>query len=135
MTSPAPEPPLVKTLSLRDGQRCWFENMPEDIIDEIDEYALELRFVSDPARGVDAVHIFESEPEVLAAKLPQFKTQIAKDGQIWVSWSRFDAERDSGLNETNVLQIGEDAGLVQTKACTLNAEWAAMKFVIPKAER
>ena len=27
--------PLAKKLSLRDGQRVWFDAMPEDVIDEM----------------------------------------------------------------------------------------------------
>ena len=37
MTAGYSETPLAKKLNLRDGQRCWFEHMPESVIDEIDE--------------------------------------------------------------------------------------------------
>ena len=40
--------PLAKKLSLRDGQRVWFDAMPESVQDEIGEYALELLFVGGP---------------------------------------------------------------------------------------
>jgi hypothetical protein len=43
--------PLAKKLGLRDGQRVWFSAMPESVCDEIDEYALELVPVEDPAEG------------------------------------------------------------------------------------
>ena len=59
--------PLAKKLSLRDGQRCWFHAMPEHVQDEIDEYALELIFVADPAEGVDAAHVFTTRRAELAA--------------------------------------------------------------------
>ena len=59
LTDPAASnPPLARKLNLRDGMRVWFLDMPEDAQDEIDEYALELTFVADPAEEIDAAHIF-----------------------------------------------------------------------------
>ncbi len=85
MTAGYSETPLAKKLNLRDGQRCWFDAMPGSIMDEIDEYALELSFVADPAEGIDAGHIFVTEESDLAAKLAHLRNQIDKKGQIWVS--------------------------------------------------
>ena len=47
--------------------RVWFDAMPDSVADEIDEYALELRFVADPAEGIDAAHIFVTERDALEA--------------------------------------------------------------------
>lgn len=74
--------PLVKKLTLRDGMRVWFDAMPEDVIDEIDEYALDLVFVADPAKGLDAAHIFVTERAALEAHLSALRHQISPDGQI-----------------------------------------------------
>ena len=57
MTGANPVPPLVRTLGLRDGQRVWFDAMPEHVIDEIDEYALELIFVATLSKVLTR-HIF-----------------------------------------------------------------------------
>ena len=67
--------PLAKKLSLRDGMRVWFDAMPEHVIDEIDEYALELTFVADPAKGLDAAHVFVTERAVLEAHLSALRHQ------------------------------------------------------------
>jgi len=80
--------PLAKKLNLRDGMRVWFDAMPDSVADEIDEYALELRFVADPAEGIDAAHVFVTARAELAARLQSLRHQMAPDGQIWVSWPK-----------------------------------------------
>jgi hypothetical protein len=80
--------PLAKKLNLCDGMRVWFDAMPAHVIDEIDEYALELKFVSDPAEGIDAAHVFVTERAALEAQLAALRHQIAPAGQIWVSWPK-----------------------------------------------
>ena len=127
--------PLAKKLNLRDGQVCWFDAMPESIMDEIDEYALELRFVADPAKGIDAAHIFVTEESDLAAKLSSLRQHIAKDGQIWVSWPKKGSSMETALDQAAVQRIGLASGLVDTKKCAVDEVWSGLKFVIPKADR
>ena len=127
--------PLAKKLNLRDGQVCWFDAMPDHITDEIDEYALELRFVADPAEGIDAAHIFVTDETDLAAKLASLRQQIAKDGQIWVSWPKKGSGKETALDQAAVQRIGIAAGLIDTKKCAVDEVWSGLKFVIPKADR
>ena len=127
--------PLAKKLNLRDGQVCWFDAMPESIMDEIDEYALDISFVADPAEGIDAAHIFVTEEGDLAAKLAQLRRQIAKDGQIWVSWPKKGSGHETTLDQAEVQRIGLASGLVDTKKCAVDEVWSGLKFVIPKADR
>lgn len=109
--------------------------MPESIMDEIDEYALELRFVADPARGFDAAHIFVTEEADLAAKLAMLKQHMARDGQIWVSWPKKGSGFETALDQAEVQRVGIAAGLVDTKKCAVDDTWSGLKFVIPKADR
>jgi hypothetical protein len=90
---------LVKKLTLRDGMRVWFDAMPEHVIDEIDEYALELLFVADPAEGIDAAHIFVTERAVLEQHLAALRNQISPEGQIWVSWPKKAAKLPTDITE------------------------------------
>ena len=135
MTSGYSETPLARKLSLRDGQRCWFDNMPESVQDEIDEYALELTFVGDPAEGVDAAHVFVTESEDLREKLAALRRQIAKEGQVWVSWPKLGSDPETGLDQAEVQRIGLASGFVDTKKCAVDEIWSGLKFVIPKADR
>jgi hypothetical protein len=127
--------PLAKKLSLRDGMRVWFDAMPEHVIDEIDEYALELFFVPDPAQGIDAAHIFVTERAVLEARLASLRHQIAPDGQIWVSWPKKTAKVPTDITEDTIREVCLPLGLVDTKVCAIDETWSGLKLVIRKELR
>ncbi|MDJ0641323.1 MAG: DUF3052 family protein [Erythrobacter sp.] len=127
--------PLAKKLNLRDGQRCWFENMPGSVQDEIDEYALELTFVGDPDEGFDAAHIFVTGESELRSRLARLRQQVARDGQVWVSWPKKGSGQETALDQAAVQRVGLASGFVDTKKCAVDETWSGLKFVIPKADR
>lgn len=135
MTSSYSGTPLVKKLTLRDGMRVWFDAMPEHVLDEIDEYALELFFVADPADGIDAAHIFVTERTSLETRLATLRNQIAAEGQIWVSWPKQAATVPTDITEDTIREICLPLGLVDTKSCAIDDEWAGLKVVIRKELR
>lgn len=127
--------PLAKKLSLRDGQRVWFSGMPEHVADEIDEYALELTFVADPAEGIDAAHVFVTERTDLEAKLAALRTQITPDGQVWVSWPRRTSGTPTDITEDTIRDVALPLGFVDTKVCAIDETWSGLKLVIRKELR
>jgi len=124
--------PLAKKLNLRDGMRVWFDAMPDSVADEIDEYALELRFVADPAEGIDAAHVFVTERAELEARLHSLRHQIAPDGQIWVSWPKKAAKVPTDITEDTIRDLCLPLGLVDTKVCAVDEVWSGLKLVIRK---
>ena len=127
--------PLAKKLSLRDGQRVWFDQMPESVHDEIDEYALDLTFVADPAEGVDAAHVFVTERLDLERRLASLRQQIAPDGQIWVSWPKRASQVPTDVTEDTIREVCLPMGLVDTKVCAIDETWSGLKLVIRKELR
>ena len=127
--------PLAKKLNLRDGMRVWFDAMPAEVVDEIDEYALELRFVDDPAKGIDAAHVFVTERAALEQRLAALRTQIAPDGQIWVSWPKQASKVATDITEDTIRDIALPLGLVDTKVCAVDDVWSGLKLVIRKELR
>lgn len=127
--------PLAKKLSLRDGMRVWFEAMPEDLFDEIAEYALELTFVDDPAQGIDAAHVFVTERGVLDARLNSLRRQITPDGQVWVSWPKQASKVPTDITEDTIRELCLPLGFVDTKVCAVDEVWSGLKLVIRKELR
>ena len=127
--------PLAKKLNLRDDQRVWFTGMPDAVHDEIDEYALDLIFVADPAEGIDAAHIFVTERSSLEDHLTHLRHQIAADGQIWVSWPKQAAKVATDITEDTIREIALPLGLVDTKVCAVSEIWSGLKLVIRKELR
>jgi len=126
--------PLAKKLSLRDGQRVWFDGMPDSVADEIGEYALDLTF-AEPAKGIDTAHIFVTERADLAAKLAALRQQVAPDGQVWVSWPKKAAKVSTDITEDTIREVALPLGFVDTKVCAVDDTWSGLKLVIRKELR
>ncbi|MCA0904488.1 DUF3052 family protein [Qipengyuania aquimaris] len=127
--------PLAKKLSLRDGITVWFDGMPESIIDEIDEYALELTFVPGPEAGPDAAHIFVTDQAALEEKLVVLRDAISSNGHVWVSWPKQASGVATEIDEHAVREAGLALGFVDTKKCAVDETWSGLKFAIRKELR
>lgn len=127
--------PLAKKLTLRDGMRVWFDAMPDHVRDEIDEYALALTFVADPANGIDAAHVFVTRKAGLAGHLAALRHRIAPAGQIWVSWPKKASKVPTDITEDTVRELCLPLGLVDTKICAIDETWSGLKLVIRKELR
>lgn len=135
MTTAYSGTPLAKKLSLRDGMRVWFDAMPEDVFDEIAEYALELTFVANPADGIDAAHVFVTERTALEVRLHSLRQQIAPDGQVWVSWPKQASKVPTDITEDTIRELCLPLGYVDTKVCAVDDVWSGLKLVIRKELR
>lgn len=120
-------PPLARELGLRDGMRVWFDALPGPVADEIDEYALDLVFVANPAHGIDVALFFAEDGDALAARIATLRGQIAADGQIWACWSP-----TTPIDAEDVARAAEPLGYFNTRTIDLGAAGTALKLVIRK---
>ena len=127
--------PLAMKLGLRDGQRVWFDAMPDSVADEIGDYALDLIPVADPADGIDAAHIFVTELARLEELLNALRQQIEPAGQVWVSWPKQAAKVPTAITEDTIRAVALALGFVDTKVCAVDEIWSGLKLVIRKELR
>ena len=127
--------PLAMKLGLRDGQRVWFDAMPDSVADEIGDYALDLIPVADPADGIDAAHIFVTELARLEELLNALRQQIEPAGQVWVSWPKQAAKVPTDITEDTIREVALPLGFVDTKVCAVDEIWSGLKLVIRKELR
>ena len=127
--------PLALKLGLRDGQRVWFDAMPDSVADEIGDYALELIPVANPAQGIDAAHIFVSTRAALEQHLTALRHQIAPAGQVWVSWPKQASKVPTDITENTIREVCLPLGFVDTKVCAVDEVWSGFKLVIRKELR
>jgi len=127
--------PLARKLGLRDGHRVWFNAMPESVQEEIGEYALDLILVAGPSEGIDAAHIFVTERAELESRLAKLRHQIAKDGQVWVSWPKKASRVPTDITEDTIREVCLPLGFVDTKVCAVDQTWSGLKLVIRKELR
>ena len=61
--------PLARKLSLKDGMRVWWEEMPSSVRAEIEDYGLDLRHLIWHEAPIDAVHVFVTSRDELESAL------------------------------------------------------------------
>ena len=127
--------PLAMKLGLRDGQRVWFDAMPDSVAEEIGDYALDLIPVADPAQGIDAAHVFVTECATLEKHLTALRHQIEPAGQVWVSWPKQASNVPTDITEDTIRAVCLPLGFVDTKVCAVDEVWSGLKLVIRKELR
>ncbi len=56
-------------------------------------------------------------------------------GGLWVAWPKKSSSIDTDLSFQIVQGIGLDAGLVDNKSASIDADWQALRFVVRKEDR
>ena len=85
--------PLARKLSLKDGLRTWWQDMPGPVREEIETAGLALVHLSAPEAPIDAAHVFLSRNDALRAAIAELRPLLSPSGFLWISWPK----KSSGL--------------------------------------
>ena len=135
MTADYSDTPLAKKLSLEDGMRVWFEDMPNDIRAEIEKQGLVLSEEQVPTPGINAAHIFVCQRNVMEKHLKILRDTIDPGGHVWVSWPKKASGLDTDITEDTIRDVALPMGFVDIKVCAVDATWSGLKLVIRKELR
>ncbi|NVD29253.1 DUF3052 family protein [Parasphingorhabdus flavimaris] len=127
--------PLAKKLSLKDGMRVWFLDMPDSVRSEIEGSDLTLSEDEVPAPGLHAAHIFVTDRDTMKQHLATLREMIDPAGQVWVSWPKKASKVDTDITEDTIREVALPMGLVDIKVCAVDAVWSGLKLVIRKELR
>jgi hypothetical protein len=136
MTSGYSGTPLWKKLSLKDGQRVWWDDMPDSVRAEIVEGGVALDLLQSPELPIDAAHLFVTVREDMEAKLKALRPLLAPSGFIWVSWPKKASKVSTDITEDGIREvILPDTDLVDVKVCAIDAIWSGLKLMVRKDRR
>lgn len=128
--------PLAKKLSLKDGLRTWWEDMPEAVQDEIEREDLALDHLASPVAPIEAAHIFVTARADMEARLARLRPLLAPSGFIWVSWPKQASKVPTDITEDGIREvILPDTDLVDVKVCAIDSTWSGLKLMIRKDRR
>ncbi|HYG48362.1 MAG TPA: hypothetical protein VD846_10535 [Allosphingosinicella sp.] len=123
--------PLARKLSLKDGQRVWWDGVPESVAAEIGREGLTLDLLAAPEAPIDAAHIFVTEYADMEAKLADLRPLLAPGGFIWVSWPKKAARVPTDITEDRIRDaILPATDLVDVKVCAVDAVWSGLKLMV-----
>jgi hypothetical protein len=128
--------PLAQKLSLKDGQRTWWENVPDSVRAEIHASGVALNLLSAPVGPIDAAHIFVRLRADMEARLQALRPLLAPAGFIWVSWPKKASKVPTDINEDGIREaILPDTDLVDVKVCAVDETWSGLKLMIRRDRR
>lgn len=123
--------PLARKLSLKDGQRVWWDGMPESVRAEIQAQDLLLDLLAAPEAPVDAAHIFVTEYADMERKLAAIRPLLVPGGFIWVSWPKKASKVATDITEDRIRDaILPGTDLVDVKVCAVDSVWSGLKLMV-----
>lgn len=125
--------PLAQKLSLKAGQRAWFEGMPASVMAELDGVGLAL--LPAPAAPIDAAHAFATERTILAERIATLRPLLAPAGFLWVSWPKRASKVPTDITEDTIRELALPTGLVDVKVCAVDVIWSGLKLMIRRELR
>ena len=63
------------------------------------------------------------------------RQQIARDGQVWVSWPKQASRVPTDITEDTIRELALPLGFVDTKVCAVDEIWSGLKLVVRKELR
>jgi hypothetical protein len=128
--------PLARKLSLKDGQRVWWDEMPDSVRAEIARESLALHLLPAPEPPLDAAHIFVTDYADMEAKLAALRPLLAPGGFIWVSWPKKASKMPTDITEDRIREaILPATDLVDVKVCALDSTWSGLKLMVRRPQR
>ena len=128
--------PLARKLSLKEGMRAWWEDMPDAVRDEIEREGLVLHHLRAPEAPIEAAHIFVTLRADMEDRLERLRPLLAPSGFIWVSWPKKASKVPTDITEDGIREvILPDTDLVDVKVCAVDATWSGLKLMIRRNRR
>ena len=135
MTAGYSQTPLAQKLSLKDGMRVWFADMPGSVRAEIEEAGVTLSEEQVPTPGLNAALIFVTDKAEMEKQLATLREMIDPAGEIWVSWPKKASGVTTDITEDTIRDVALPMGFVDIKVCAVDAIWSGMKLVIRRELR
>lgn len=135
MTAGYSNTPLAQKLSLKDGMRVWFADMPDSVRAEIEGADLTLSEEEVPTPGLHSAHIFVTDRAEMEKQLTTLREMIDLAGQVWVSWPKKTSKAETDITEDTIREIALPMGFVDIKVCAVDAAWSGLKLVIRRELR
>jgi hypothetical protein len=127
--------PLARKLSLKDGQRVWWEGMPDSVRAEIESEDLVLDLLAAPEAPVEAAHVFVTRRGELEAAIDCLLPLLGPGGFIWVSWPKKVAKVPTDITEDTIREVALPLGLVDVKVCAVDSIWSGLKLMRRRASK
>ena len=122
--------PLRKKLGIRDGDRVLLRNAPENLPEELWEFA-----AARAKKDLDVVVLFADSLAGFQRDFAALMTAIQPDGMIWAAWPKKASGVKTDVTENGIRDHALTTDFVDVKVCAIDETWSGLKLVIRKERR
>jgi len=127
--------PLVKKLGIKEGNRVYTKNAPENYLELISPVPKDVKILGRICRDLDVIHFFTQSKKELEKSILKMTQSIKPAGMIWISWPKKSSKVATDITEDVIREVILQLGLVDVKVCAVAQTWSALKIVIRKENR
>ncbi len=126
---------VVDKLGIKPGCAVTFDASPRPVDAVLRQRALEKTGRPEATDGepIDVVLIGADSTTDVAAVLKKWRERIDQAGGIWVLTPK--RKQPGYVDQTELILLGPEVGLVDNKICSIDDTTSAMRFVIRRADR
>ena len=128
--------PLWKKLGYKTGMDAFVDGGPPQYLAQLSLPAdVQVRWLARAKPEINFVHLFAKVASGLKEKLKAYRTKIAPDGVVWVSWPKKASRMATDITEDRIREIALPLGFVDIKVCAVDETWSGLKLMIRRTER
>ena len=127
------ETPLAKKLGIKPDSVVLPGGAPDNYLELIGDTAA--TFVTQIGKTVSIVHLFATKKADLTKSLKTYRSKLAPDAVVWVSWPKKSSKVPTDITEGTIREVALPMGWVDIKVCAVDDVWSGLKLVVRKALR
>jgi hypothetical protein len=127
--------PLAAKLGIKPGMRVFVEGAPEQYRQLLAPLPDGVAFARTLSASIRLAHLFAIERGRLRDALGRYRSKLAPDAVLWVSWPKKSAKVATDITEDTIRELALPLGFVDVKVCAVDEIWSALKLVVRKGLR
>jgi hypothetical protein len=127
------ETPLAKKLGIKSDSIVLVVGAPDNYRELVSD--ADATFATRLAKNVSLVHLFTTSKIELAKALKTYRSKLAPDAVVWVSWPKRSSKVPTDITEGTIREVALPMGWVDIKVCAVDEIWSGLKLVVRKALR
>jgi hypothetical protein len=125
--------PLATKLGIRQGSRVLVTGAPQGF--SLDPLPDEVEIVAAARGSLDVALLFTTRRADLRRRFTPIAGALVPAGRLWVAWPKKASALDTDLTFGVVQRHGLDAGLVDNKSASIDADFQGLQFVVRLKDR
>jgi len=127
------ETPLANKLGIKPDSIVVAVGAPDNYRELVGD--ADATFATRLSKNVSLVHLFTTSKTELAKSLKIYRSKLAPDAVVWVSWPKKTSKVPTDITEGTIREVALPMGWVDIKVCAVDDVWSGLKLVVRKALR